>query len=805
MHTLRRLLIGFITPALIISPFLSASTAYAADYAVLSTASSVNPVVGQTVAIASRVTNSGPELAGGIIDIEVYSANGQKAYQQYFSGQNIASGATRTFTAGWKPTAAGSYTIKVGIFRQNWSGILYWGDDTGKITVANPVPAIPAARSISVWWPTANASLSGTQPLKALVEGLNVSDYTMYWQVDGGQQNLMPTNTADYPHKEVTINLGGWNWRGQGPYVLTFSARNAAGTVIATKQIPIYVQNNYHTAENIQAPTPPTGGSSGQTGSPAPIGGVTPEPAPVPAPLPTPTPSPTPTPVPPANAQVIFNINSGQKRAPISPYIYGTNFGESPNSWDGLAHNLTFARFGGNRLTAYNWENNASHAGSDWLYQNDSYLGGGDTPGEAVRMRVDLAHKGNAATLITVPVQGYVAADKAGDGDVNKTPNYLSTRFRRSYAEKAGPLSASPDLFDNAVYQDEFVAWLENKFPYAKTDPTKKIFYSLDNEPDLWSHTHARIQPNPVTYQGLINQTVAFARGIKRVAPQGLVFGASNYGWNGFASLQNAPDANGRDFINTYLDAMRQAETQSGQRLLDVLDIHWYPEAQGGGRRITADDGDPEIAAARVQAPRSLWDPTYKENSWITAATGAPIALIPLMKNKIAAHYPGTKLAVTEYNYGGGAHISGGLAQADVLGIFGREGVFAANWWRIGATDDRFIYGAFDMFRNFDGQGGSFGAVSVSALTSRPDETSVYASTDAANGRLVVVAINKAASARTVGFSLSHAQPLKQAALYRLSASAAKPVPVGTMSVPSSQALAATLPAESVTTFVFTP
>jgi len=124
-------------------------------------------------------------------------------------------------------------------------------------------------------------------------------------------------------------------------------------------------------------------------------------------------PSPTPTPVPPANAQVIFNINSGQKRAPISPYIYGTNFGESPNSWDGLAHNLTFARFGGNRLTAYNWENNASHAGSDWLYQNDSYLGGGDTPGEAVRMRVDLAHKGNAATLITVPVQGYVAADAA--------------------------------------------------------------------------------------------------------------------------------------------------------------------------------------------------------------------------------------------------------------------------------------------------------------------------------------------------------------------------------------------------------
>ena len=49
--------------------------------------------------------------------------------------------------------------------------------------------------------------------------------------------------------------------------------------------------------------------------------------------------------------------------------------------------------------------------------------------------------------------------------------------------------------------------------------------------------------------------------------------------------------------------------------------------------------------------------------------------LIPWLKAKIAAHYPGTKLSFSEYTFGGGHDISGGVAEADALGIFGREGL----------------------------------------------------------------------------------------------------------------------------------
>jgi len=67
----------------------------------------------------------------------------------------------------------------------------------------------------------------------------------------------------------------------------------------------------------------------------------------------------------PGPSDVRFAIDSTSHAVPISPYIYGLN---APNWSD--ASGATITRFGGNRITAYNWENNASNAGSDYLFEN---------------------------------------------------------------------------------------------------------------------------------------------------------------------------------------------------------------------------------------------------------------------------------------------------------------------------------------------------------------------------------------------------------------------------------------------------
>jgi hypothetical protein len=497
---------------------------------------------------------------------------------------------------------------------------------------------------------------------------------------------------------------------------------------------------------------------------------------------------------------VRFTIDSATSRHRISPYIYGTN---QPD-WASRSRGLRLARLGGNRWTAYNWETNASNAGADYRHQNDDYLGGGDVPGEAVRPFVAAGHAAGASVIVTVPIAGYVSADKGPAGDVSQTPDYLSVRFLESRAAKRGGFSYPPDTGDRVVAQDEFVAWLESAFPGARRDPDRTLLYSLDNEPDLWASTHPRIRPTgKVTYAELVQRTEEYATAIKATAPGALVLGPVSYGWQGFVRLQDAPDAAGRDFLDFYLDAMREAEGRARRRLLDVLDLHWYPEARGGGVRITEASNNAEVAAARVQAPRSLWDPTYSESSWISIdARVGPIRLLPRIREKIAAHYPGTRLAITEYNYGGGDHASGGVAQADVLGILGREDVFAAAFWDLpGGT--RYVDGAFALYCAYDGAGGRFGDTSVGAATTNHDTTSVYASVDdGREDRIVLVAVNKSTGPTTAEILVTHPVELARGETWQVGPSSAQPLRGPDLAPAAPNAFRLEMPGYSATTVV---
>lgn len=496
-------------------------------------------------------------------------------------------------------------------------------------------------------------------------------------------------------------------------------------------------------------------------------------------------------------ATVHFRIDSTQDVRLISRCIYGVNQ-PIQDSW-----NATLTRLGGNRWTAYNWVTNASNAGNDWHYQSDDFLGGGDTPGGAMIPGIENAYKHNAGIILTVPMCGYVSADKKGDGDIRKSPDYMHTRLKKEVATKGAPFTLTPDPNEPVVYEDEFVNWVKTKYPYGETDPTRPIWFSLDNEPDLWSSTHAETHPEPLTYAELISKSIEYATSIKNVEPKALVFGAINYGWGGYVTLQNSPDANHRDFHEVFLAAMAKAEKQAGRRLIDSLDVHWYPEARGGNVRVTEPDTTPEVVKARLQAPRSLWDPTYTEDSWIVKASAhGPIRLIPRLQEKIDRNYPGTKLSFSEYNYGGGKHISGGIAEADVLGIFGKEGVFAANEWP-GADKEPFVYGGLRMYRNFDGKNGTFGDTSVRASTDDIEATSVYASVDSQKkDQLVVVAINK--TDHPISAEMSIGDGYQKGEVYRLTQESADPQAGDAIKVGEAGKAEYTMPAYSVSTIRFT-
>jgi hypothetical protein len=499
----------------------------------------------------------------------------------------------------------------------------------------------------------------------------------------------------------------------------------------------------------------------------------------------------------PSTADVTFTIDTTSPRTPISPYIYGSNeFVQKSDGTDRLAQ-FTLYRQGGNRYTGYNWENNASNAGIDYgPNSSDTYLSDSTVPGFAVTHAIEQAQAREAASLVTVPIVDYVAADT--NGLVTSVASDQNPRWVRNHAlTPGGALPATPNLADRSVYQDQFVHFIAQRYPHT--------FFSLDNEPALWPSTHPLIHPQPTTFAEMADRTTAYATMIKQQAPESTVFGAVAYGYYEYVALQGAPDQQGRDYLDFFLQTAQAAEKTAGQRVVDVLDLHWYPEAQGGGQRITngnSPNPSPAEFDARVQAPRSLWDTTYIEKSWITDVTSQPLQLLPWLKQKIATEYPGTKLSFSEYNYGGAHDISGAIAQADVLGIFGREGVFAATFWPLINDPTSFIYGGFDMFLNYDGKGHNVGDLSLTAQTTDTYRTSVYAMTRSTNTKeLTVIAINKTNTPLSISADMLHAGTYTSAQAYTLTA-AAPVLTIGTVPTLNGNRLTTILPARSITTFI---
>jgi hypothetical protein len=500
------------------------------------------------------------------------------------------------------------------------------------------------------------------------------------------------------------------------------------------------------------------------------------------------------TPGDPGTADVQLEVSSSQLHA-ISTLVYGTN-----GAPDGMRTQPTITRSGGNRMTAYNWENNASNAGSDYMFQNDGFLSDSDEPAKPILDGIAQAVQLRAASIVTVPCVDLVSADKKGDGDVRKSQNFETTRFKQNKAAKGSAFAATPDPNDDSVYEDEFVAYLKGHAPSGS-----RILFSLDNEPDLWASTHAEVHPMAVTYAELWERNQRFSTAIKGAWPEAAVLGFVSYGWNGYVTLQNAPDAMGRDFIEFYLDQAKAAEGSDGKRLIDYLDVHWYPEAKGGDVRVTEQNNDAAVVAAREQAPRSLWDKDYSEESWIHDVLKTPIGLVPRLRDKISGHYPGTRLAITEWNYGGGDHISGAVTVADVLGVFGREGVALATYWPL-HDDETFAYAAFRAYRNYDGSGATFGDVGLNASTSDVQNVTVYASLHAATPeRVVIVAINKALTDKTVALRIAHPHKFRALTPYRIAGGSAELAKQSDQASAADNAWKLTLPAQTVSVLVPQP
>lgn len=441
---------------------------------------------------------------------------------------------------------------------------------------------------------------------------------------------------------------------------------------------------------------------------------------------------------------VLVELDFHAPTTPISRYIYGANDTQD------FVLPWTVYRFGGNAATTYNWENNFDNAGKDW--HHNSAHGWSmrwtpedqrDVPAAALINHHRRALELGADTLIQVNLMGFFAAD--GDGPVSEAEVAPSPRWKRVVARKPGPFSDPPNLEDDVVYVDEMVHHLVQRFGRADS-PTGIDAWALDNEPGLWDSTHPRAHPHPPLARELVRWSIETARAIKDVDPSARIHGYQPFGVYEMIHFAQAPDwpeiqqEGGYEwFVDYFLHEFAKASEADGRRLLDVLDIHFYVESL-----VRSESGERGIA----QAPRSMWDPTHVEGSWLGEVHPEFFPLIPKLKRSIERYFPGTELGISEWNAQDPNTPHGSLANADMLGVFGQEGVHLSTWWSLidtKARDDQapWASAAFRLFMNFDGQGGKFGDRSMRLVNPNPKDLSAFASLNSATGDLHVILICK--------------------------------------------------------------
>lgn len=454
---------------------------------------------------------------------------------------------------------------------------------------------------------------------------------------------------------------------------------------------------------------------------------------------------------------VLVRVDTLAAATPISPLIYGVAFADPAYAKELGA---TVNRWGGNSSSTFNWDNgHAWNAGRDWEFRNNN----GGRSGNAVDTFISQSLGVGAQPLITVPTLGWVAKNDdnntmaigvPSNGGRPASPGSQSIAGYDPSANRArtsvpslptgGRVTATgPDPSAQVVYEDAWVHYLASKFG---TGPSGVTYFEMDNEPDLWSYTHTDVHPVDTSYDEMVKEYTSYADAIKATDPSAKILGPVVSGWTSYqySALDRGNDnfathadrqAHGDvPFLEWWLGQIAQHDRSVGKRTLDYLDVHYYPQAPGVS---AAHASDPATQARRIRSVRSLYDPTYGDESWIAQ----PVDLIPMLKAWIDKEYPGTGIAISEYNFGGEYDASGAVSLAEVLGIYGRYGVAMANYWAYPPPNTPGA-AAFRLYRNYDGKGSTFGNLSV-PVASGSREIAAFASRHSDTGEIDVVLTNE--------------------------------------------------------------
>ena len=291
---------------------------------------------------------------------------------------------------------------------------------------------------------------------------------------------------------------------------------------------------------------------------------------------------------------VEITIDADLGRIPISPYIYGKNNSLSSNPSSPLSAsqwNLyrdagvkMFRENGGNNATKYNWRHKLS-SHPDWY--NNVYSHDWDYEAQSLQNNMT-----GVKGMWSFQLIGFTASNTNNNFDdwgYNNSAWWSGVQQNLAGGGTVNPSGGSealvdgdPDLYLMQWPADSTVGILDRWFGSGGLGLDEEMFeyWNMDNEVEIWSGTHDDIMPEQISadsfmqlYFNVAKKARAKFPGIKLVGP----VPCNEWQWYNWNNSKIDYAGNSYTWLEYFIKRIAEEQISSGVKLLDVLDLHFYP------------------------------------------------------------------------------------------------------------------------------------------------------------------------------------------------------------------------------------
>lgn len=449
-----------------------------------------------------------------------------------------------------------------------------------------------------------------------------------------------------------------------------------------------------------------------------------------------------------ASAQVTIKIDPKANQKAISPYLYGRNnsFSSTNPNWTLPAEDfirirdagVTFFReSGGNNCTKYNWRRKLS-SHPDWY--NNVYTNNWDQTAQTLQKNFPNAQGMWAFQLLGMAAKtnqanfndwGYnqskwwegVNQNLAGGGVLNATGNKAKVEGDvNQYLEK--------------WTADSTVAIMDHWFGKLGLNKSKIQYWNMDNEAEIWNGTHDDVMPTQLAAESFMQKYIEVAKKARAKYPNIKLVGpvtANEWQWFNWSNGAIAADGKNYSWLEFFIKRIAEEQKASGVRLLDVLDIHFYPSSKQAEQlvqyhRVFFDRTYDYPEANGVKRVSGNWDNNQTKeyvfgriNDWLTSYLGSN---------------HGVTLGLTEVGIESTDASVTAVWYASTMGEFMKNKVeiFTPWSWKAGMWETLHLFSRYNK------------STSIKGESSNESLVSAYPSTNANQDSITVVLVNRSVS-----------------------------------------------------------